>query len=104
LGPVKVVSARTVPISVAFGPIGEREARSQNRTVPSAPPEISVTEQALDTDTRATNCLVRELRAFGERIAAELKERWRTLKRVTLSPSRIGDIARAALALNRHWK
>jgi hypothetical protein len=81
LGPVKVVSTRTVPISVAFGPIGEREARSQNRTVPSAPPEISVTEQALDTDTRAKNCLVRELRAFGGRIATELKERWRTLKR-----------------------
>lgn len=61
-------------------------------------------EQALDTDTRTTNCLVRDLRALGERTAAELKERWRTLKRVTLSPSRIGDIARATLALNRHWK
>ncbi|MFD0622792.1 transposase family protein [Streptomyces sanglieri] len=61
-------------------------------------------EQALGADTRTTNCLVRDLRTLGERTAAELKERWRTLKRVTLSPSRIGDTARAALALNRHWK
>lgn len=61
-------------------------------------------QQALDTDTRTTNSLVKDLPALGERTAAELKERWRTLKRVTLSPSRIGDMARAALALNRHWK
>ena len=38
--------------------------------------------------------------ALGERTAAELKQRWRTLQYVTLSPSRIGDIARAALVLN----
>jgi hypothetical protein len=44
------------------------------------------------------------LRALGERAAAELKERWRTLKHATLSPSRIGDIARAALVLNEIWK
>lgn len=61
-------------------------------------------EQALDADTRTTNTLIRDLRALGERTAAELKERWRTLKRVTLSPSRIGHLARAALALNCHWK
>ncbi|MEU1011962.1 transposase family protein [Streptomyces sp. NPDC005890] len=35
-------------------------------------------EQALDADTRPTNCLVRDLRALGERTAAELKERYRT--------------------------
>ncbi|WP_406475019.1 hypothetical protein [Streptomyces sp. NBC_01615] len=28
----------------------------------------------------------------------------RTLQRITLSPSRIGDIARAALVLNSRWK
>jgi hypothetical protein len=43
---------------------------------------------------------MRGIRALGERTAAELKERWRALKHVTLSPSRIGDIARAALVLN----
>ena len=42
--------------------------------------------------------------ALGERAAAELKERWRALKHVSLSPSRIGDIARAALVLNGTWK
>ncbi|NJP42543.1 transposase family protein [Actinacidiphila epipremni] len=61
-------------------------------------------EQALHADTRTTNALIRDLRARGERAAAELKERWRALKHVTLSPSRIGDIARAALLLNGQWK
>jgi hypothetical protein len=60
-------------------------------------------EQALHADTRTTNTLIRNLRALGERTAAELKERWRALKHVTLSPSRIGDIARAALVLNNAW-
>ena len=61
-------------------------------------------EQALHPDTRTTNTLIRALRALGERTAAELKERWRALKHVSLSPSRIGDIARAALVLNAIWK
>jgi len=51
-----------------------------------------------------TNALIRYVRALGERTAAELKQRWRTLQRITLSPSQIGDIARAALVLNSHWK
>jgi DDE superfamily endonuclease len=61
-------------------------------------------EQALHVDTRTRNALIRHARALGERAAAELKERWRALKHVTLSPSRIGDIARAALVLNTQWK
>jgi DDE superfamily endonuclease len=61
-------------------------------------------EQALHADTRTANGLIRGIRALGERAAAELKERWRALKHVTLSPSRIGDIARAALVLNEIWK
>jgi hypothetical protein len=48
------------------------------------------------------NALIRHVRAPGERAAAELKERRRALKHI--SPSRIGDIARAALVLNGHWK
>jgi hypothetical protein len=51
-----------------------------------------------------TNTLIRHARALGERTAAELRQRWRILQHVTLSPSRIGDIARAALVLNEHWK
>jgi hypothetical protein len=42
------------------------------------------------------------LRGSGRR--RRLKQRRRTLQHVTLSPSRIGDIARAALVLNEHWK
>jgi hypothetical protein len=58
----------------------------------------------LHPDTRAYNTLLRGLRALGERAAAELKERWRTLKRVTLNPGRIGAIAKAALVLNNVWR
>lgn len=47
---------------------------------------------------------LRDLRALGERTAAGLKERWRALERFTLSPSWIGDLARAALVLNDNWK
>ncbi|MFE7232442.1 transposase family protein [Streptomyces sp. NPDC057596] len=61
-------------------------------------------EQALHTDVRTTNTLLRSVRALGERAAADLKQRWRTLQHITLSPSRIGAIARAALVLNGTWK
>ncbi|MGF0163281.1 transposase family protein [Streptomyces koyangensis] len=61
-------------------------------------------EQALHTDTQPTNSLIRGIRALGERAAAELRQRWLTLQYITLSPSKIGDIARAALAINRIWK
>ena len=61
-------------------------------------------EQALHVDTRMFNALVRHVRGLGERTAAELKQRWRTLQYVTLSPGRIGYIARAALVLNGIWK
>ncbi|WP_455567565.1 hypothetical protein [Streptomyces chitinivorans] len=57
-------------------------------------------EQALDTDRRTMNNLVRGVRELGERTAAELKQCWRALQHVIFSPSRIGDIARAALVLN----
>ncbi|MEU1301491.1 MULTISPECIES: transposase family protein [Streptomyces] len=61
-------------------------------------------EQALHTNTRTTNSLIRSVRALGGRAAAELKQRWRTLQRITLSPSRIGDLACAALVLNGMWQ
>ncbi|MFJ4849580.1 MULTISPECIES: hypothetical protein [unclassified Streptomyces] len=65
---------------------------------------VRQSEQALHTDTRSTNTLIRDLRALGERAAAELRERWRALKHVTLGPTRIGDIVRAALVLSGQWK
>ncbi|MGK4585213.1 hypothetical protein [Kitasatospora sp. HPMI-4] len=41
------------------------------------------------------NTLLWHARALGERTAAELKQRWRALQHVTLSLSRIGEVARA---------
>lgn len=55
-------------------------------------------------DNRTYNQLLRGLRALGERAAAELTQRWHTLSHITLSPSRIGNIARAAVVLNNSWK
>jgi hypothetical protein len=53
----------------------------------------------LDISTRTRNALLRSLRSLGERGFALLCERWTTLQHVTMSPSRIGDIAKAALVL-----
>jgi hypothetical protein len=53
----------------------------------------------LDINTRTRNALQRSLRCLGERGFALLTQRWRTLQHITASPSRIGDIARAALVL-----
>ena len=53
----------------------------------------------LDTDTRTRNAVLRSLRCLGERGFALLTGRWRTLQHITASPSKIGDITRAALVL-----
>lgn len=53
----------------------------------------------LDINTRTRNALLRSLRCLGERGFALLTGRWRTLQHVTLSPSKITKIARAALVL-----
>jgi DDE superfamily endonuclease len=53
----------------------------------------------LDINTRTYNALLRSLRCLGERGFALLVQRWRTLQHVSLSPSRIGSIAKAALVL-----
>ena len=53
----------------------------------------------LDISTRTRDALQRSLRCLGERGFALLTQRWRTLQHITASPSRIGDIARAALVL-----
>ncbi|MGJ6970020.1 hypothetical protein ACSDR0_50010 [Streptosporangium sp. G11] len=36
---------------------------------------------------------------MGERVFALLEQRWRILQHVSLSPSRVGDVAKAALVL-----
>ena len=53
----------------------------------------------LDIDTRTYNTLLRSTRCLGERGFALLSQRWRTLQHVTLSPRRIGHIAKASLVL-----
>jgi hypothetical protein len=53
----------------------------------------------LDINNRTRNALQRSLRCLGERGFALLNQRWRTLQHITASPSKIGDIARAALVL-----
>lgn len=55
--------------------------------------------QDLDINNRTRNALQRSLRCLGESGFALLTGRWRTLQRITASPSKIGDIARAALVL-----
>jgi hypothetical protein len=48
---------------------------------------------------RTRNALQRSLRCLGERGFALLTVRWRILQHITGSPSKIGDITRAALVL-----
>ena len=48
---------------------------------------------------RTRNAIQRSLRCLGERGFALLTGRWRTLRHITASPSKIGDTARAALFL-----
>jgi len=46
------------------------------------------------------NMLLTALRALGERANAELKQRWKCLRRIRLCPSRIGDIVAAGIVLS----
>ncbi len=57
--------------------------------------------QILATDNQAYNALHRATRCRGERGFALLTGRWRALQRVTVSPSRIGELAQAAFVLTR---
>lgn len=67
------------------------------RKHPDLPGDIGI-------DNESHNKILRALRFPGERAMAELKQRWRTLQYVTLSPRRIGSIGQAALALNHAWR
>ena len=53
----------------------------------------------LDIDTRTRNALLRSLRYQGERGFALMKQRWRAMQYVSVSPTTIGDIAKAVLVL-----
>jgi len=56
----------------------------------------------LPPDQQAYNQLQRGLRAPGERGFALLVGRWKALRRITASPSRIGHLVKAALALTHY--
>jgi hypothetical protein len=58
-------------------------------------------DQVLDPDNRTYNALLRGLRCLGERGFAVLTGRWRALHHITASPSKIGDIVKAALVLTQ---
>jgi hypothetical protein len=55
----------------------------------------------LSDDIRAYNMLLRGLRFQGERGFALMFTRWKALAHVTMSPSRIGDLMRAAVVLTQ---
>ena len=55
----------------------------------------------LDPDTKTRNALLRSLRYQGERGFALMSQRWRAIQHVSLSPTTIGDIVKAALVLTQ---
>ncbi len=55
----------------------------------------------LDIDTKTRNALLRSLRYQGERGFALMSQRWRAIQHVSLSPTTIGDIVKAALVLTQ---
>ncbi|MFW6640320.1 transposase family protein [Nocardiopsis algeriensis] len=67
------------------------------RTPIKRPPEVDKHRRYVDD--RAYNQLLRGLRCIGERAMAVLTGRWRVLRHTTMSPSKIGAIVKAALAL-----
>jgi hypothetical protein len=66
-----------------------------------APIKNPTGDQVLDVDNRSYNSLLTRLRCLGERAAATLLTRWKTLRRITLCPQRIGAITKAALVLTQ---
>jgi hypothetical protein len=90
--PAAYPAAKTMPILADPGYEGAGHGIFTPFKQPADVPQLSV-------DNRTYNALLRALRCLGERGFALLTERWTTLQHITLSPSRIGDIARAALVL-----
>ncbi|MEY9211631.1 hypothetical protein NI17_009470 [Thermobifida halotolerans] len=56
----------------------------------------------MHADNRADNRLLRAVRAVGERAMAVLVGRHTALRRISLSPSAVGRIVQATLALHRY--
>lgn len=56
--------------------------------------------RGLDVENQSYNMLLIAARTIGERANAELKQRWRFLRRIRLCPNRIGAIVAAAIVLS----
>jgi len=54
----------------------------------------------LHVSNTSYNMLLTALRALGERANAELKQRWKCLRRIRLCPNRVGDIVAAGIVLS----
>jgi hypothetical protein len=54
----------------------------------------------LDRENQSYNMLLAAVRAIGERANAELKQRWRCLRRIRLCPNRISAVVAAAIVLS----
>jgi hypothetical protein len=66
-----------------------------------APIKKPAGDHALDVDNRCYNSLLTRIRCLGERAAAILLTRWKTSRRITLCPWRIGSITKPALVLTQ---
>ncbi|UQX11257.1 transposase family protein [Candidatus Mycobacterium methanotrophicum] len=56
--------------------------------------------RGLAVENQSYNMLLTAARAIGERANAELKQRWRCLRRIRLCPNRIGAVVAAAIVLS----
>ena len=93
----RLTSARV--LHVFFTPMAKEIAWARERTTS---PEALVKKPRrgeLDIDTKTRNALLRSLRYQGERGFALMSQRWRTLQRIMVSPTTIGDIAKSVLVL-----
>lgn len=82
---------------IALADPGYEGAGAGVRTPIKRPPEVD--ERRWHADDRSHNRLLRGLRCVCERAMAVLTGRWRVLRHTTMSPSKIGMIVQAALAL-----
>jgi hypothetical protein len=65
-------------------------------------PIKKINGRVLTDDQKTYNKLLRGIRGIGERANALLIVRFKALRRVSLDPTRIGAITRAALVLLHH--
>ena len=100
-----ITAARTHALPALYAAVAAGLAARADAGYDGASPAIHIPAKQrryhppLGINARTRNMLLRSVRCRGERGFALLKGRWRTLKRVTASPCKIGDITRAALVL-----